>query len=150
MSFTFSGWKNNRSMKPPAFTQVSCLASPSTLTSFDFQRTTGLFIPVISSVSRIFDEIENRISPHNHILMVINLWKLTYEVLTAVAMKSSVFWGITPFCLLKVNRCFGETCRLHLQSRIISRAGSKHIEVICSCKTSIDYQRTRRRYILED
>jgi hypothetical protein len=30
-------------------------------------------------------------------------------------MKSSVFWDITPCSLLKVNRRFGGTCRLHLQ-----------------------------------
>jgi hypothetical protein len=31
-----------------------------------------------------------------------------YEVLTAVVMKGSIFWDITPFSPLKVNRCFGE------------------------------------------
>jgi hypothetical protein len=36
------------------------------------------------------------------------------EVLTAVIMKSFVFWHITLCSPLKVNRLFGETCRLHL------------------------------------
>jgi hypothetical protein len=36
-------------------------------------------------------------------------------------MKSSIFWDITPCSPLKVNRRFGGTCRLHLQSRRISR-----------------------------
>jgi hypothetical protein len=30
-------------------------------------------------------------------------------------MLSSVFWDITPCSPLKVSRCFGGTCRLHLQ-----------------------------------
>jgi hypothetical protein len=36
------------------------------------------------------------------------------EVLTAVVMKSSAFWDITPCSPLRVNRRFGETCRFHL------------------------------------
>jgi hypothetical protein len=40
-----------------------------------------------------------------------------FEVLTAVVMKSSIFWDITPCTCspLKVNRRFGGTCCLHLQ-----------------------------------
>jgi hypothetical protein len=37
-----------------------------------------------------------------------------YEVLTAVVMKSSVFWDITLCGSLDVNRRFGGTCRLHV------------------------------------
>jgi hypothetical protein len=44
------------------------------------------------------------------------------KVLTAVVMKSSVFWDITPFSPLKVNRRFGGTRRLHVQGRRISQA----------------------------
>jgi hypothetical protein len=44
-----------------------------------------------------------------------------FEVLTAVVMKSSVFWDITPCIPLKFNQRFGGTCRLHLQGRSISR-----------------------------
>jgi hypothetical protein len=40
-----------------------------------------------------------------------------FEVLTAVIMKSSIFWDITLCSPLKDNRCFGGTCRLHLQGR---------------------------------
>jgi hypothetical protein len=42
------------------------------------------------------------------------------DVLTAVVMKSSVFWDITRCSLLKVKRHFGETCHFHLQGRRIS------------------------------
>jgi hypothetical protein len=50
-----------------------------------------------------------------------------FEVLTAVVMKSSVFWDITPCSPLKVSRRFGWTCRLHLQGRRISEARNKHV-----------------------
>lgn len=44
------------------------------------------------------------------------------EVFTAVGMKISIFWGITQWIPLKVNRYFGVTCHLHLQVREISHA----------------------------
>jgi hypothetical protein len=37
-----------------------------------------------------------------------------FEVLTAVVMRSSIFWNITPCSPLKVNRRFGGIFRLHL------------------------------------
>jgi hypothetical protein len=40
-----------------------------------------------------------------------------FVVLTAVIMKSAIFWDITPCSPLKVNRRFRGTCRLHLQGR---------------------------------
>jgi hypothetical protein len=48
--------------------------------------------------------------------------RVGFEVLTAVVMKSSIFWDITPCSPLKVNRSFGGTCRFHLQGRKISLA----------------------------
>jgi hypothetical protein len=45
-----------------------------------------------------------------------------FEVITAVVMKSTIFWDITPCSLLKVNRRFGGTYRLYIQGRRISRA----------------------------
>jgi hypothetical protein len=49
-----------------------------------------------------------------------------FEVLTAVIMKSTIFWDITPCSLLRVNRRFGGTYCLHLQGRRISWARSQH------------------------
>jgi hypothetical protein len=47
---------------------------------------------------------------------------LGFEVLTAVVMKSFIFWDITACSLLKANlRCLG-TYRFHLQGRRISQA----------------------------
>jgi hypothetical protein len=40
-----------------------------------------------------------------------------FEVLTAVVMKSTVFWDITPCSTLKANRRCGVIYRLHLQGR---------------------------------
>jgi hypothetical protein len=41
--------------------------------------------------------------------------------------NSSIFWYITPHISLKVNRRFGETCRLHLHFIRISQA-REHLE----------------------
>jgi hypothetical protein len=40
-----------------------------------------------------------------------------FEVLTAVVMKSTIFWDMTLCSPLKINRRFGRTYRLHLQGR---------------------------------
>jgi hypothetical protein len=80
-----------------------------------------------------------------------------------------ILWDITPCSPLKVNRRFGETYRLHLQDRKISRARNQlclppafmlvcysaylstpKMKAICSSETSVDFQRTTRRYIPED
>jgi hypothetical protein len=45
-----------------------------------------------------------------------------FEVLTAVVIKSFIFWDITPCSPLKVSRLFGRTYRLHLHGRRISQA----------------------------
>jgi hypothetical protein len=45
-----------------------------------------------------------------------------FEVLTAVVMKSSSFWDITPCSPLKVSRRFGGKHRLYLQDRRIKQA----------------------------
>jgi hypothetical protein len=50
-----------------------------------------------------------------------------FEILTAVVMKSTIFWDITPCSPLSVNRRFGGTYRLHLQGRKnISPARNQH------------------------
>jgi hypothetical protein len=48
-------------------------------------------------------------------------WIVWFEVLTAVVMKSTIFWDITPCSPLSVNRRFGGTCRLLFQGRRIRR-----------------------------
>jgi hypothetical protein len=78
-----------------------------------------------------------------------NLHSLTYvefEVLRAVVIKSTIFWDITPCSPLKVNRCFGGTYRLLLQSRRISRARNQRES---RWQAMLDIQRTTGHYIPE-
>jgi hypothetical protein len=83
------------------------------------------------------------------------------EVLTAVVMKSSIFWDITPCRPLEVNRGYGGTCRLHLQGwRTIQERNHRgkqmvnssilNTGVICSSEMSADFQWISRRYIPEN
>jgi hypothetical protein len=91
---------------------------------------------------------------------------VAFQIPTAVAVKSSVFWDIPSCGLVKVNRHFGGTYRLHLQGRRVSQAASKQslpdagfciaytstlkMEAECPCETSVDFHRTTRRYITVD
>jgi hypothetical protein len=93
-----------------------------------------------------------------------------FEVLTAVVMKSTIFWDITLCSLLNVNRRFRGIYHLHFQGRRISQTRNQHeallatcftlvsclayswtlkMEVICSSETSVDIQWTTWRYIPE-
>jgi hypothetical protein len=77
-----------------------------------------------------------------------------------VVMKCSIFWDITPCSPLKVNRRFGGTCRLHLQGRALLATCFALVSCFYysstlkmntrSSETSVDFQRTTRRYIPED
>jgi hypothetical protein len=96
--------------------------------------------------------------------------RVGFEVLTAVVMKNTIFWDITPCSPLKVNQHFGGTYSLQLQGRRISLARNQRgsgwqakpastlvscsaysstlkMEVICYSETSVDFQRTTQRYI---
>jgi hypothetical protein len=46
---------------------------------------------------------------------------LRFRILTAVVMKSYIFWDIKPCSPLQYNRRFGGTCHLLLQSVRINR-----------------------------
>jgi hypothetical protein len=88
-----------------------------------------------------------------------------FEVLTAVVMKKSIFWDITPCSPLQMKWCFRGTCCLHLQDQRISRLflspaltlvscstyfSNLKMEATCSSETSVDSQRTTWRYIPEN
>jgi hypothetical protein len=98
------------------------------------------------------------------------IWSVGYEVLTAVVMKCAIFWNITPCSPLKVNGRFRGKFHLNLQGRnqresrrqaelCLSPAftpvscsayfSTLKMEVICSSGTSVEFQRTARRYIPE-
>jgi hypothetical protein len=78
-------------------------------------------------------------SEYGPVKMVMNV---RLEVLTAVVMKSSVFWDITQCSPLEVSRRLGGTYLLYLQGRI-------RRERYQSESRRLDFQRTTRRYIPE-
>jgi hypothetical protein len=47
------------------------------------------------------------------------------EVLTAMVVDSFIFWDITPFGPVEVNRRFGETYCLQLQGRKVSQISNQ-------------------------
>jgi hypothetical protein len=67
-----------------------------------------------------------------------------FEVLTAVVMKSSIFWDITPCSPLKFSRHFGGTYRLHLQGRRICQASLPSDFTLISCSA---YSSTLKMFI---
>jgi hypothetical protein len=74
---------------------------------------------------------------------------------TRTNFKSSVFWDITPYSPLKVNRRFGGTYRLCLPPAFTLVSCSVYssalkMEATCFSKISVDFQRTTRRYIPEN
>jgi hypothetical protein len=76
-----------------------------------------------------------------------------FEVLTPVVMKSTIFWDTTLCSPLKVNRRFGETYRLPYAFTLVfcsAHFSTLKMEAIYSSETSVDLQRTIRRYIPED
>jgi hypothetical protein len=91
------------------------------------------------------------------------------EILTAVNMKSTIFWNITPCSPLKVRRRFGESYRLHFQGQM-NREKYQHERgwqaavftlvsyfaystlkmMIWYSETSAEFELNIRRYISED
>jgi hypothetical protein len=68
--------------------------------------------------------------------MVVKTWIVVgFEVLTAVVMKSTVFWDITPAFMLVSCPSYSSTLKM---------------EAICSSKKLVDFQQTTWRYIAED
>jgi hypothetical protein len=63
-----------------------------------------------------------------------------FEVLTAMVMKSTIFWDTTPCSRALLPTAF----RLVFCSAYSS---ALKMEAICSSETSVDFQRTTRRYI---
>jgi hypothetical protein len=47
-----------------------------------------------------------------------NIYQVGFEVFTAVVMKSTIIWDMTPCSPLSFNRRFGGTHRLHLQGTL--------------------------------
>jgi hypothetical protein len=84
-----------------------------------------------------------------------------FEVLTAVVIKSIIFWDMTLCSPLSFNRRFSGTYRLHLQGRrnrfskiqqaqMAGRIIRLKMEAICSSETSVETQLTTGHHIPED
>jgi hypothetical protein len=84
-----------------------------------------------------------------------------FEVLTAVVMKSSIFWDITPCSPLKVKRVSRENvasiqgrrisqARNQIESRWQAEPSTGKKEATFSSETLVDFQRNTQRYIAGD
>jgi hypothetical protein len=76
---------------------------------------------------------------------------LGFEVFTAVVMKSIIFWDVTPCSLLRYNRRFGGTYRLHLQGprKFQQEPASKQISNVGCISTDYTASHSRRWYSSE-
>jgi hypothetical protein len=128
---------------------------------------------IYREIQEIVTAYDSFLSGKSFLWYVKNMKKIVgFEVFTAVVMKSDIVWDITSCSPLKVNRRFGGTYRLYLQGRDINQARNQRsrsvfhllsrwflsqlifstlkMEAMCSSETSVDTQRTTRRYIPED
>jgi hypothetical protein len=115
-------------------------------------------------IRRLHYEYSTDVTVQNHIEFV------GFEFLTAMFMKSSIFWDMTPCSPLKCNRHLGVIYRLHLLGQSISQARYQYDpiseEVFAgfllgsffysrkkatrSSETSVGFQLTTLRYIPQD
>jgi hypothetical protein len=95
-----------------------------------------------------------------------------FGVLAALVVKNSIFWDTVICSQLKVNQGFGKKYRLQLHGRSINQTRNQgeaplfatcfhshfllsncsilNMEAVCYLETSVDFQWTTQRYILED
>jgi hypothetical protein len=79
---------------------------------------------------------------------IMNIW---FQVLSAVVIKSSIFWDITPRSPLKVSRHIGGLLAARdLQVSCLSYSSILNMKATWSSETSVVFQHTVRRYIPED
>jgi hypothetical protein len=117
--------------------------------------TTVVLILILSSHARL--------SFPNVSFLRVQLPFVGYGDLSAVIIKSYLFWDIALCSQMKFNRRFGGICRLYFQGRSWPRkqpASSRqepepyystlNTDEKCSSETTVDFRRTTRRYIPED
>jgi hypothetical protein len=55
------------------------------------------------------------------------LYGVRFQVLTVMSMKMTVFWDVTPYSLVDIDRRFRGTCCLHHQGN--EYGGSKKVKL---------------------
>jgi hypothetical protein len=70
------------------------------------------------------------------------------EVLTAVTMKSTVSWGVTPCSLVEVHQCFWGMYCLHLQDQRVGHAINQ--QDVSSKQSTLLWYQTTWSHISED
>jgi hypothetical protein len=81
--------------------------------------------------------------------------RVGFEALRAMVMKSSIFCDIMPCSPFKVNRRFGQICRLlslppaFTLVSCLAYSSTLKVELTFPSETSVDIQRTTWRYIPE-
>jgi hypothetical protein len=64
-----------------------------------------------------------------------------FRAVTAMTMKSYIFWDVMPYSLVEVYQSFGETYCFHLQVRLLlactEYSSTLETEAVCSSKTSV-------------
>jgi hypothetical protein len=154
-------------IKPPAFINMSfggtdCLLYPedgesssetTALYCVTYQNTVLMNMHLYLLSAGLPDAPKN----HHHtwkdrkqILHQVNSCAVGFEVLTPVVMKSSIFWDITLRSAVKVGWRFGGKCGLLFFTLVyLAYSPTLKMEATCSSETSVDFQRTTRRYIPE-
>jgi hypothetical protein len=105
------------------------------------------YFNVFSIAEIIFQLISNTTGTCKHVIFhsisPLNFCiRIEFKVLIAVVMKGSIFWDITPFSSLKINRRLGGTF-----GAPYSDTSAMKMETKCSSETSVASQRTRQRYL---
>jgi hypothetical protein len=71
------------------------------------------------------------------------IYKAGLEFLTAVVIKTSIFWDITPYSLMKVKGTFRRNTSPHFRAY----SSALNMKAKCSSETSANFHRTTQRYI---
>jgi hypothetical protein len=107
--------RNQQLCLPPAFTLVSCSVYSPTLK-----------MEAICSSETSVRIYQDTVSYPTAVRTSGILFNVGFEVLTAVVMKSTIFWDLLLCSPLSVNRRFGGTYCLHLQSLRVSQTRKQH------------------------
>jgi hypothetical protein len=122
-----------------------------------------LFVTETQTRDRIFRTFDGSHFPQNTRMTPSILFSLTFRIdlnsrklENYFDLKNAVLWDVAPCRSCKMNRRFGGTYRLHLQSRKIREPGAsvsrwlQTLQAIRSAETSVQFTRSTQRHIPED